>query len=156
MKPETAGTFSVMVSDAVRKYIEMRFEMEVTRNTTEEFMNRIAQDPSGEIKQYQNLLNGFLGYCDLAKFARYALTLKQMEEMLQSALHFVDTTRPRPEDQANGRKVKKGEAGAEEEAVQKSAFVIKKWWEKGLGFISRKTELPAPLDEGGAVAEGGR
>ena len=157
MKPETAGRFSVMVSAAVRNYIEMRFEMEVTKHTTEEFMRRVASGPSMEIKGYEDLLNGFLGYCDLAKFARYALTLKQMEEMLRSAIHFVDATKPRPEDEKAGRKGKKEEpAVAGEEAVQKSFSPVKRWWGKGLGFISRKTALRTALDRGDAVVAGGR
>ena len=156
MKPESADQFSVMVSDAVRNYIETRFEMEVTRHTTEEFMRRLAADPSGEIKGYQDLLNGFLGYCDLAKFARYVLAVKQMEEMFESALHFVDATKPRPEDQTNVGKMKKGGPSVDVETVCKDSTVIKRWWEKGLGFISRKAALPAGLDHGHAVAEGGR
>ena len=156
MKPETAGRFSVMVSAAVRNYIEKRFEMEVTKHTTEEFMRRVAAEPSGGIKGYEDLLNGFLGYCDLAKFARYVLTLKQMEEMLQSALHFVDATKPRPEEEKTCRKGNKVEPAAEEEGVQKSSSLFKRWWGKGLGFISGKTTLRAALDQGGAVAEGGR
>jgi len=156
MKPETAEKFSVMVSRAVRTYIESWFHMEVTRHTTEEFMRRVAADPSGKIKIYGDLLNGFLGFCDLAKFARYALTMKQMEEMLQSARHFVDTTRPSPDDQKADEKVSQGEWLAESVDVRKKPFVVKTWWGKGFGFISRKTSVPAGLDHRGSVAAGGR
>ncbi len=156
MKPETADKFSVMVSDAVRGYIEKRFEMKVTRSTTEEFMKRIAVDSPREIRPYEDLLNGFLRYCDLAKFARYALTQKQMEEMIQSAVHFVDATKPRPEDQEKGRNTKKGEADVQEKAVLKRPSLIKRCVGKGLGFISRKTAMPEALEQGNVVAEGGR
>ena len=156
MKPETAVKFSVMVSDAVRKYIENRFEIEVTRHTTEEFMRRVAAEPSGEIKGYGDLLNGFLGYCDLAKFARYALTVKRMEGMLQSALHFVDATRPRPEDQKAGRKMEEGEPDVDKGMARKGPSLIRMWWGKGFGFISKKTAVPTGLEQHGAVAAGGR
>ncbi|HIJ41070.1 MAG TPA: hypothetical protein HPP90_08335 [Deltaproteobacteria bacterium] len=156
MKPETALRFSVMVSDAVRKYIDNRFKIEVTRHTTEEFMRRVAAEPSGEIKVYGDLLNGFLGHCDLAKFARYALSVKQMEEMLQSALHFVDATRPRPEDQKAGRKVEEGEPAVDKGMARKGPPLMTMWWGKGLGFISKKTAVPAGPEQHTAVAAGGR
>jgi hypothetical protein len=156
MKPETAGRFSVMVSKAVRTYIESRFEMEVTRHTTEEFMRRVAAEPSGEIKEYGGLLNGFLGYCDLAKFARYALTMKQMEEMLQSARHFVDVTKPSPDDQKTNHKEIEGDPAVDNVPVRNKPSLMKRWWEKGFRFTSRKTTAPVSLDHPGAVAAGGR
>jgi hypothetical protein len=156
MKPETAGRFSVMVSKAVRTYIESRFEMEVTRHTTEEFMRRVAAEPSGEIKEYGGLLNGFLGYCDLAKFARYALTMKQMEEMLQSARHFVDVTKPSPDDQKTNHKEIEGDPAVDNVPVRNKPSLMKRWWEKGFRFTSRKTTAPVGLDHPGAVAAGGR
>ena len=156
MKPETAEKFSVMVSKAVRTYIESRFEMEVTRQTTEEFMRRVAADPSEKIKGYGDLLNGFLGYCDLAKFARYALTVKQMEDMLQNARHFVDATKPSPDDQKSSLKMEEGEPAADNAHVRNTPSLMKTWWGKGFGFTSRKTIVPAGLDHQGAVAAGGR
>ena len=156
MKPETAVKFSVMVSDAVRKYIENRFKIEVTRHTTEEFMSGLGCRTIGGNQKYGDLLNGFLGHCDLAKFARYALSVKQMEEMLQSALHFVDATRPRPEDQKAGRKVEEGEPTVDKGMARKGPSLIRMWWRKGFGFISKKTVVMAGLEHHGAVAAGGR
>jgi len=37
-------------------------------------------------------LSEFLNYCDLAKFARWSLDAQEMERMLASARHFVETT----------------------------------------------------------------
>lgn len=156
MKPETAGRFSVLVSAAVRNYIETRFEMKVTKHTTEEFMRRVATESPGKMKGYEDLLNSFLGYCDLAKFARYVLTPKQMEEMLQSALQFVDATKPRPQDEKSGQIGEKKRKTAKEEIVQKSPSLLKRYWEKGLGFTVKRPEFSAALDKGGATAKGGK
>ena len=156
MKPETAGKFSIMVSSAVRTYIENRFEMEMTRHTTEEFMRYVTADPSGEIKEYGDLLNGFLSTCDLVKFARRALTVKQMEEMLRSAWNFVDATKPSMDDRKAGQKAGEGEPVVDHVGIRKRASLMKRWWGNGFRFTSKKTTVPASLDHHGAVAAGGR
>ncbi len=156
MKPELANAFSVAVSDAVRTYIEKRFEVRVTRHTTEEFMARIGADPAGELVGYSDLLRDFLGHCDLAKFARYLLTIDQMKEMHQSAWQFVDRTRPRPEEKTADQESEirqEGPAGSEEPGGSSLLSALRA---KGQRLIPKKTMADVGLDTRRAVAAGGR
>jgi len=156
MKPELADAFSVAVSDAIRTYIENRFEVRVTRHTTEEFMARIGADPAGDLVEYSDLLQHFLGYCDLAKFARYLLTVDQMKEMHQSAWQFVDRTKPLPEENTADQKSEIGQEGSTESEKPKRASLFSALRAKGLTLIPKKTMADGGLDTRSAVAAGGR
>jgi len=154
MKPEMGDEFSVAVSNAIRTYIERRFDLRVTRHTTEEFMGRIAAEPSGDLGQYADLLHHFLEHCDLAKFARYMLALDQMKEMHQSAWDFVDKTRPRPEEKTADQDM---ERSGEDITVQsKILSLISSLWEKGLNLFPKKITAPVGLNDGSVVVAGGR
>ena len=89
-----AEAFSVAVSNAIRTYIEMRFNLSATRHTTEEFMRLLATGSKDSLCNYRSELQDFLTHCDLAKFARHALTVEQMEAMHTNAWQFVDKTKP--------------------------------------------------------------
>lgn len=157
MKPETAGEFSVAVSMAIRAYIESRFNLRVTRNTTEEFMNGVASDPSGDLSGYTDLLHDFLRHCDLAKFARYALSTARMEEMRQSAWEFVDKTRPRPEEEGADQESERSKEGMAKKTRLTRLGLLEPLWARIRGLISRpgKTVAPAGLTNGSAVVTGG-
>ena len=146
MKPEMGDEFSVAVSNAIRTYIESRFDLRVTRHTTEEFMARIAAEPSGDLCEYAGLLHNFLEYCDLAKFARYMLGSDQMEEMHRSAWEFVDKTRPRPEEKTAEQEL--GRSGEEitVTAQPKILALISSLRAKGLSLIPKKTMAPVELN----------
>ena len=156
MKPEMGDEFSVAVSNAIRTYIESRFDLRVTRHTTEEFMARIAAEPSGDLCEYADLLHNFLEHCDLAKFARYTLGLDQMEEMHRSAWEFVDKTRPRPEEKTAEQEL--GRSGEEitVTAQPKILALISSLRAKGLRLIPKKTMSPVGLNNSSAVVAGGR
>jgi hypothetical protein len=154
MKPEMGDAFSVAVSNAIRAYIESRFDLRVTRHTTEEFMTRIADEPSGDLGRYADLLHHFLEHCDLAKFARYLLTLDQMKEMHQSAWDFVDTTRPRPEEKSADQKSTKSGEDITTQSKILTLFVSLR--AKGLSLIPKKPMSPVGLNSSSAVVAGGR
>ena len=156
MKTEMGDEFSVAVSNAIRTYIESRFDLRVTRHTTEEFMARIAAEPSGDLCEYAGLLHNFLEYCDLAKFARYMLGTDQMEEMHRSAWEFVDKTRPRPEEKTAEQEL--GRSGEEitVTAQPKILALISSLRAKGLRLIPKKTMSPVGLNNSSAVVAGGR
>jgi hypothetical protein len=159
MKPELADAFSVAVSDAVRIYIERRFEVRVTRHTTEEFMARIQAEPVRGLAEYRNLLQDFLRHCDLAKFACFLLTVDQMKEMHESAWQFVDSTRPRPEETAAQQAPEAPDTAPEAAAGCETAMgrsyvgLLRALCQK---LISRKTTAGMELGAGSAVAAGGR
>jgi len=156
IKLETGDEFSVAVSNAIRTYIESRFDLRVTRHTTEEFMARIAAEPSGDLCEYADLLHNFLEHCDLAKFARYTLGLDQMKEMHRSAWEFVDKTRPRPEEKTVEQEL--GRSGEEitVTAQPKILALISSLRAKGLSLIPKKTMAPVGINNSSPVVAGGR
>jgi hypothetical protein len=99
MQPENAREFSITVSEIVRQYIEVRFEVWAARRTTEEFLHDLIDPSDVSLAHHRDLLADFLRHCDLAKFARWILSVEEMETMLQSAHNFVLETgkAPKPE-----------------------------------------------------------
>jgi hypothetical protein len=97
MQPASARQFSTAVSDIVRRYIEQRFEITVTRRTTEEFLRDLLAAADASLARHQSLLGEFLHQCDFVKFAAISLTLQNMESLRQSARVFVMAT-AKPED----------------------------------------------------------
>ena len=97
MQPAGAREFSIAVSDIVRSYIEQRFEVAVTRRTTEEFLRDLLKTTHASLARHQSLLGDFLHQCDVVKFAGIGLTLEDMEALRQSARAFVSAT-AKPEE----------------------------------------------------------
>jgi hypothetical protein len=92
MQPENAREFSITVSEIVRHYIEDRFQVWAARRTTEEFLYDLLESSDALLAAHRALLAEFLHHCDLAKFARWILSIEEMENMLQSARTFVIET----------------------------------------------------------------
>jgi hypothetical protein len=102
MQPENAREFSIVVSEIVRGYIEERFQVWAARRTTEEFLHDLLEPSDALLTNHRALLAEFLHHCDLAKFARWILSLDEMETMHRSACAFVlETGRP-PEIEVMG------------------------------------------------------
>jgi len=96
MQPENAREFSITVSEIVRQYIEVRFEVWAAHRTTEEFLHDLIDPSDVSLAHHRNSLADFLRHCDLAKFARWILSVEEMETMLQSAHNFVLETGKTP------------------------------------------------------------
>jgi hypothetical protein len=92
MEAGDARAFSAAVSDVVRTYIEVRFEVKATQRTTAEFLRDCLAQVGSALQAHEPALGEFLKFCDLAKFARWSLDGRQMQGMLDSARHFVETT----------------------------------------------------------------
>ncbi|HUC85489.1 MAG TPA: DUF4381 family protein [Candidatus Acidoferrales bacterium] len=92
MRSERACAFSIAVSEVVRDYIEKSFPVRAAHRTTEEFLRDLAVRPDSSLVAHQAVLADFMWHCDLAKFARWILSMPQMEAMLQSASDFVWVT----------------------------------------------------------------
>jgi hypothetical protein len=92
MEAGDARAFSAAVSDVVRAYIEVRFEVRATQRTTAEFLGDCLVQVGSALQAHEQALGEFLKFCDLAKFARWPLDGQQMQGMLASARHFVETT----------------------------------------------------------------
>ncbi len=86
--------YAFTVSEIIRSYIEQRFGERAAHRTTEEFLSDLLQSPNVQLAEYRDLLQDFLNHCDLPKFARWQLSVREMESMHESARAFISDTRP--------------------------------------------------------------
>ncbi|MEO6950857.1 MAG: DUF4381 family protein [Polyangia bacterium] len=87
---ELPREYAIVVSDALRSYIEERFELRAEHATTDEFLDAVTSKPA--LVERRDVLAQFLAACDLAKFARFALPADSMQSLQQLARQFVVTT----------------------------------------------------------------
>jgi hypothetical protein len=102
--------FCILVSDAVRLYLEERFGLRAPERTTEEFLDDLSRSAALTGSQ-KDSLKEFLSACDMVKFARYEPQRTELEALYDSALRLIEETEPRPQPTAP--------AAAPEEAVAK-------------------------------------
>ena len=86
--------FSILVSGAIREYLEERFDFHAPDRTTEEFLYELQGSPLLTRDQKASLAD-FLASCDLIKFAKYEPTEMELRGLYQSALRLVNETEPR-------------------------------------------------------------
>ncbi|HOY56703.1 MAG TPA: hypothetical protein PK640_01025 [Verrucomicrobiota bacterium] len=87
--------FCVAVSNALRAYLEERFDLHAPERTTEEFLLELQTSERLGADQKARL-GDFLSRCDLVKFARYEPTEVELLELHAAALRLVDETEPHP------------------------------------------------------------
>ena len=80
--------FSIRVSDILRRYVVEQYELPITRQTSVEFLEAIANSSTFS-EEDRSLLSDFLNRCDLIKFARYEATTADSELLLEEATRFV-------------------------------------------------------------------
>jgi hypothetical protein len=83
--------FATALSDVVRRYLELRFRLQAPRQTTTEFLSAMQDSPQLSPPQ-QELLRDLLERCDLAKFARAALSAEEGEALIAQARGFIHET----------------------------------------------------------------
>ena len=83
--------FSTRVSAAVRDYVEAAFGVAAPRRTTDELLADLMIDGS-PVAAHRDELGVFLGFCDLAKYARSSLSEPDRMGMVDSAESFVRAT----------------------------------------------------------------
>ena len=83
--------FCIAVSDAVRMYLEERFQLRAPERTTEEFLRDLQTTTHLNDEQKQSLA-AFLERCDLVKFARMEPPEITLRELHESALRLVHET----------------------------------------------------------------
>jgi hypothetical protein len=89
MRESNAEPFSLAVSEIVRRFIEEVLPVRAAHRTTDEFLRDLTSLSYLPLAQHRDSLADFLRHCDLAKFARWSLTVSQMDAMLESARAFV-------------------------------------------------------------------
>ena len=87
--------FCIEVSDAIRWYLEERFDFRAPERTTEEFLVELQATPRLSSAQKASL-SVFLESCDLVKFAKFEPTEAALRELHESACRLVDETRFEP------------------------------------------------------------
>lgn len=88
--------FVTAVSDALRTYLEERFDFRAPERTTEEFLYELGDTPRLSKRQKESL-GEFLQCCDLVKFAKYEPREPELRDLHTSALRLVEETEPPPE-----------------------------------------------------------
>ena len=83
--------FCVAVSDALRLYLEERFEFRAPERTTEEFLLDLQATALLNDSQKQFLTN-FLTRCDLVKFAKHEPSEAELRSLHSAALGLVEET----------------------------------------------------------------
>ena len=98
MRELHAEPFCLAVSDVVREFIEEVLPVRAMHRTTNEFLRDVGSRSDLQLAPHRETLANFLQHCDLAKFARWSLSIPQMEAMLSSAKDFViDFGKPKRE-----------------------------------------------------------
>ena len=82
-------TFSIRVSDILRRYVTEQYQLPLTRQTSVEFLAALANS-SAFSEDDESLLGDFLNRCDLIKFARYDATNEDSRLLLNKATRFVE------------------------------------------------------------------
>lgn len=85
--------FCFAVSDALRVYLEERFEYRAPERTTDEFLDELAESPLLARDQKLSLAD-FLSRCDLVKFAKLEPAEIELRDLHDRALRLVEETAP--------------------------------------------------------------
>jgi hypothetical protein len=80
------------VSDSIRAYFGRRFDFHGLESTTDEIAEELARAKSLTIEPQDAV--GFLGQCDLVKFAKASLADEASRTLIEDALALVERTRP--------------------------------------------------------------
>jgi hypothetical protein len=83
--------FFSKVSDILRHYIENRFGLHAPEQTTEEFMEEVKTSDYLSAN-YRPLLQKFLRYCDLVKFAEHQPAREDIQNTFDSCKAFIEQT----------------------------------------------------------------
>jgi hypothetical protein len=87
--------YHTLLSDVVRVYLERRFSLPASQQTTAEFLETMRRSPQLTPDQ-QGLLRDFLQRCDMAKFARAAPPPEECRAVAGMARTFVEQTTSQP------------------------------------------------------------
>lgn len=91
-----AALYAAKLSDVLRSYIENRFQIPSSRQTSREFFKSLNNNPIDTallFAQHTESLKRCLDQCDMAKFAQSIPSGHNMEQMEAAVQHFVEATR---------------------------------------------------------------
>lgn len=85
--------FCVLVSAAIRTYLEARFDLHAPDRTTEEFLDELQGSHYLNVDQKHSLAS-FLMECDMVKFAKSEPEAYELKRLHEAALQLVSETEP--------------------------------------------------------------
>jgi hypothetical protein len=83
--------YHTLLSDTVRRYLELRFQLPASHQTTAEFLAAVAGSDQLTAAQ-RELLRDFFERCDLAKFAGASSSPEECAALAEQARSFVAET----------------------------------------------------------------
>ena len=86
--------YMARASQILRRYVEERFAIKSTRQTTREFLGSVTEAKDSEINSYKLELKQCLEQADMAKFAHKVQDEESLGGMEQAVTTFVHATRP--------------------------------------------------------------
>ncbi len=96
MNQEGASLYATKLSDVLRSYIEQRFQIPSSRQTSREFFESLNDNPIDTamlFAQHTENLKQCLTQCDMAKFAKSIPSGKNMEQMEEAVQKFIESTK---------------------------------------------------------------
>ena len=95
LNPERALLYMDRVSQILRSYIESRFAVQSTRQTTREFFQGLTKiGGNSPLQAHKDELRGCLEQADMAKFAHHIPEIKNLEMMEGAVTTFIKRTQP--------------------------------------------------------------
>lgn len=94
MNPEQALLYAAQLSEILRRYVEARFQLHSTRQTTREFFADLGMNPQAvrTMAAHHDRLKECLEQCDMAKFAHCIPDQPGMEAMEEAVRSFIRAT----------------------------------------------------------------
>jgi hypothetical protein len=116
LSPERALAYMDRVSQILRTYIESRFAIQSTRQTTREFLQNLTTvGTASPLQAHKSALQACLEQADMAKFAHHVPEIENLEKMEEAVTTFIKRTEPaesakesRPQKQVQQSLLKKG------------------------------------------------
>jgi hypothetical protein len=93
---EESRPYAQESSGIIRRYIEVRFELNAPRQSTEEFLEEVQHSPR-LTPTHRGLLGEYLRVCDLLKFAKTLANRDELKALHEAAVNFVKETRYVPQ-----------------------------------------------------------
>jgi hypothetical protein len=98
LESDQVEKYHALYSNVIRQYLERRFNLRASHQTTQEFLQAMGSSPVLNSIQ-KDLLSAFLERCDLAKFAKVRFRKEECLALGQSARLFVEKTTTGTEEQ---------------------------------------------------------
>ncbi len=95
LSPERALMYMERVSQILRSYIESRFSIQSTRQTTREFLQGLTKiGGNSPLHTHKTELRGCLEQADMAKFAHHIPEVRNLEMVEDAIITFIKKTEP--------------------------------------------------------------